>query len=168
MNYNFRIKLSRTLSVLLIILGGVIIFNLINNTINKKKLKEAFGASTYIIDNKLTGSNLNYSIGNGVKTSWENEPCNNNNNNNNDNKITNYDTLDIRCASRGEYPLPTSDLFMFNNTPFGADCCKSNLGADIINVSGSNGCACINKEQISLLTKRGGNRIYPNIYVNNN
>lgn len=164
MNYKLSFINTRTLFILLsIILSGIILINMFNLL----NVQESFGSWTY--DN-IPNSKLNYSIGKGVVSSWENKKCNcnncnNNNNNCNNNKINDYDTLDIRCSSRGEEPLPTSDLFMFNNTPFGADCCQLlNLESNIINVSGSNGCACINQQQIDLINKRGGNRIYPNIY----
>lgn len=158
MKFNF-IKTRTSFVILSIILGGIIL----SNIFNKLNIQESFDN---FMDSSLSNSKLNYSIGDGVISSWENKKCNCNNcnNNNNNNKINNYDTLDIRCSSRGEEPLPTSDLFMFNNTQFGADCCQTNLGSDLINVSGSNGCACINKQQIDLIKTRGGNRIYPNNY----
>ena len=51
-----------------------------------------------------------------------------------------------------QVPLPEGQLFFYGNNEFSGKCC------DDSNVSGSNGCACITKEQQCYLNSRGGNR----------
>ena len=51
-----------------------------------------------------------------------------------------------------QVPLPEGQLFFYANNEFSGNCCNDS------NVSGSNGCACITKEQQCYLNSRGGNR----------
>ena len=51
-----------------------------------------------------------------------------------------------------QVPLPEGQLFFYANNEFNSNCCNDS------NVSGSNGCACITKEQQCYLNSRGGNR----------
>ena len=51
-------------------------------------------------------------------------------------------------------PLPEGQLFYFYDTAFSPDCCTPPYSG----VSGSDGCACVTKEQVDYINARGGNR----------
>ena len=87
------------------------------------------------------GADLNYSMGKGLKVSWEN----------------NYVENNLNTNVGGEVPLPEGELYMFYKNKFDENCCPSAY-------SSSNGCACISKEQADYLNKRGGNRTLTSEY----
>ena len=108
------------------------------------------------------GTDFNtYSISDGVRPSWEYKSKGYTKD---DTSSDDYAIIDLPCAARGDGPYPDSQMFMFNNTKFGANCCPSAFNDN----SGSNGCACMSDKESNTLFKRGGNRLYPNKYVENN
>ena len=98
-------------------------------------VKEGFQAGT-----RLVGAALSYSMGDGVKSSWEAK----------DNKyVSPYQSLEVNVA--GNVPLKEGELFMFNDNNFKPECCPSAY-------SSSTGCVCASPEQMKYLNQRGGNR----------
>jgi len=84
------------------------------------------------------GAELTYSMGEGVKTSWE-KPSKT--------KDFGYKMMDATNSG----PLPASEMLIFDNTKFSPDCCPSIY-------SNSFGCVCATSEQMKFLNQRGGNR----------
>jgi len=97
-------------------------------------------------DDIANAADLTYSMGDGVKTSWEKPvkimqkysgvP-------NFDNKMETQDT--------GRPPSGTKDIWFLADTKFSPDCCPSVY-------SNSLGCICASKEVYDYLNERGGNR----------
>ena len=85
----------------------------------------------------FVGSDLDYNIGDGVTSSWENK-----------NPKLSVDKQETALTMDDENQ---SGLFMFKNNEFKPSCCTSQF-------SNSQGCACITKEQANYLNRRGGNR----------
>jgi hypothetical protein len=100
---------------------------------------------------KLIGTDLDYSIGEGVKKSWENKEVGNNENYENDL----YGSMEGNVG--GDVPLPESELVMFGKNKYDPDCCPSVY-------SGSSGCVCATPEQMKYLNQRGGNRTLSSEY----
>jgi hypothetical protein len=97
----------------------------------------------------ISGSVLDYSIGNGVRTSWENPP----------EKKTVFDSLDWYKSLEGNTAPKPADIIasgkldiLANNT-FDPKCCPSTY-------TSSKGCACVSPEQMTYLNERGGNRTF--------
>jgi hypothetical protein len=86
---------------------------------------------------------LDYKMGDGVNTSWENE-----------------DHVDTQEKNRDAYNsnivMPEEQLHFFSNTEFKPECCGSNYAS-------SGGCACMNKQQMQYINTRGGNRTHNGI-----
>jgi hypothetical protein len=97
---------------------------------------------------QLSGSDLSYRMGHGLKVSWENKNMNKKNDN-----VEN--TLNTNVG--GQVPLPDGELFMFYKNKFDDACCPSTY-------TNSLGCACISKEQSNYLNERGGNRTLTSEY----
>lgn len=98
-------------------------------------VKEGFKVSA-----DLVGAALSYSMGDGVKSSWEKS----------DVEATSiYHHLEGNAA--GSVPLDKNKLFMFEKNEFKPDCCPSAY-------SSSTGCLCASPEQMKYLNQRGGNR----------
>ena len=93
----------------------------------------------------LSGAAMDYTMGNGVKGSWENQ-------NPEETPHNWYET-----NTGGEVPLPEGQLSMFYNNKSSADCCPSTY-------STSTGCVCATSEQMNYLNRRGGNRTLSTIY----
>ena len=91
----------------------------------------------------LQGSSLNYTMGNGVVGSWENDAAEKGS------CKTWYKSLESNKGSA--VPLPSGDLSMFSDTKQSPNCCPSTY-------SGSDGCVCASVEQMKYLNSRGGNR----------
>jgi hypothetical protein len=94
------------------------------------------------------GSSLDYHIGEGVDSSWENKselskPYNM------------HHSLDDNVG--GKVPLPEGELLIFQENKFDPKCCPSVY-------SNSSGCVCATPEQMSYLNQRGGNRTFSSIY----
>jgi len=137
-------------------------------------VKEGFQAGLVGI-----GSALNYKIGDGVKSSWENKGSNNDS----DTDGTLPGIVDIKSSLNmissdvgtsifveadnifakletnegGQVPLPEGELVFFNKTKFSPECCPSSY-------SSSAGCACASPEQMKYLNERGGNRTLTSVY----
>ena len=94
------------------------------------------------------GSDLDYSIGKGLKVSWENE--------NHDDTMNNVEN-NLNTNVSGEVPLPEGRLYMFYKNKFSHDCCPSSY-------SSSTGCLCVSKEQSKYLNERAGNRTLTSLY----
>jgi len=106
-------------------------------------IKEGFQAGTMLV-----GSALSYSMGDGVKGSWES--------NETDTASGNpYQHLEGNTG--GPVPLPENQLFMFDQNKFTPECCPSTY-------SSSTGCVCASPEQMNYLNQRGGNRTLNTIY----
>jgi hypothetical protein len=93
----------------------------------------------------LLGAERNYSMGDGVKGSWEKAlqvaavgggfPSFEQKNN----------------TQNGGPPVPSSELVFFADTKFAPECCPSIYSSD-------QGCVCATSEQYAYLNQRGGNR----------
>ena len=112
------------------------------------------------------GAALNYRMGDGVKSSWENKtlqtapvPLSSISVFDEDNALTPEDIAQYQDNSYnnleqnvgGEIPLPEGELLFFGKNKFSPECCPSNY-------SNSSGCVCATPEQATYLNERGGNR----------
>tara|TARA_Y100000768_G_C23874545_1_gene632125 strand:+ start:585 stop:995 length:411 start_codon:yes stop_codon:yes gene_type:complete len=128
----FGIKMRLEIIILCLIVGGII--STISFCSCAGGIREGF-----IIGTNIIGSALDYSIGDGIKTSYVN-------NNDKDEFIkteTNVKGLGV--------PLPEGKLSLFGENEINPNCCPSSY-------SSSKGCVCTTSEQINYLNKRGGNR----------
>ncbi len=127
-------------------------------------LKEGFQAGLAGL-----GTALDYSMGDGVKRSWENSNAIVNNSNpvvsvgmatNSEPMIIN-DTAEIYAKLEnnisGPIPLPEGELLFFDTNKFSPECCPSSY-------SNSEGCVCAAPEQLKYLNERGGNRTLTSEY----
>ncbi len=89
--------------------------------------------------NDLEGSSLNYHIGDGVVSSWENKDG------------SKYTRQSLEDNTGGSIPLPEGELLIFKENKLDPKCCPSVY-------SGSRGCVCATPEQMMYLNKRAGNR----------
>jgi hypothetical protein len=94
------------------------------------------------------GSALDYKMGNGVKSSWENKEKS-------DDSSDIYSNLEQNIG--GPIPLPEDELLFFDKNKFSPDCCPSNY-------SNADGCVCASPEQMKYLNERGGNRTLTSEY----
>jgi hypothetical protein len=109
------------------------------------------------------GTALNYSIGDGVTTSWENpdkvKDHITKNKDSRDIRDINYNKVDekydlyanLEHNVTGPIPLPDEELVFFDKNIFSPECCPSNY-------SSADGCLCAAPEQMKYLNERGGNR----------
>ena len=108
-------------------------------------IKEGFQAGLFGL-----GSALDYKMGNGVKTSWENKSSHENNKTSDINDHANiYSNLEKNESD--PVPLPEGELLIFDNNKFSPECCPSSY-------SNADGCVCASSEQMKYLNERGGNR----------
>jgi len=126
-------------------------------------MKEGFQAGLVGV-----GSALDYKMGDGVKTSWENKVFpveapiqvakvpNVITDVNNDTIDTNV-FADLETNEGGEVPLPEGELVFFDKTKFSPECCPSSY-------SNGEGCVCASPEQMQYLNQRGGNRTLTSVY----
>jgi hypothetical protein len=89
--------------------------------------------------NHLEGSSLDYHIGDGVASSWENKDG------------SKYMRQSLEDNTGGNIPLPEGELLIFKENKFDPECCPSVY-------SNSSGCVCATPEQMTYLNKRAGNR----------
>jgi hypothetical protein len=117
--------------------------------------KEGFEASIVGL-----GTALNYTMGDGVNSSWENtEKVKENIKKVKDIRDINYNKVDekydlyanLEHHATGPIPLPDDELVFFDKNIFSPNCCPSNY-------SSSEGCLCASPEQMKYLNERGGNR----------
>ena len=134
-------KLRVEILVLILIVGALIGMNLFCQC--KGVSKESFSM--------LTGAPLNYTIGTGVPSSWENSAESRDSNLN----ANIYQGLEGNVG--GPVPLPKGELSMFNKNSFTPECCPATY-------SSSTGCACVSPEQMKYLNMRGGNRTLPTMF----
>ena len=72
------------------------------------------------------------------------------------NNTVNYDPYGpLKNNTGGSVPLPENELNFFYNNKFDPSCCSQPQ-----QYSSSTGCACITKEQMQYLNKRGGNNTF--------
>jgi len=94
---------------------------------------------------QLMGAELGYKMGNGIKDSWDTR------------QQKEGSSLKWRSQDHDSYDskmvMPDDNINFFASTEFSPDCCGSTY-------SSSGGCACLNKEQITYLNQRGGNRTH--------
>lgn len=134
----FGQKIRLELIILILIIGVFIVVNMFCSC--HGGVREAFQVSK-----DLTGSALDYVMGQDIKSSW-------NYKHGGDSKKTYNDwTKHLESNVGGQVPLPEGELFMFAQNRNSPDCCPSHYGS-------STGCVCISPEQYSYLNKRGGNR----------
>ena len=94
------------------------------------------------------GSSLDYHMGDGVPTSWENKQ----------NLSKPYNILgSLEDNVGGNIPLPEGELLIFKDNKFDPKCCPSVY-------SNSSGCVCAAPEQMNYLNQRGGNRTFSSMY----
>jgi len=133
-------KMRVELIVLCILIGWFICVNLFCTCAGG--VKESFA---------LIGSAIDYQMGDGVKSSWENKETHDS-----DDYTTGlYKSLEGNVG--GEVPLPDSEMVMFDKNKFAPECCPSVY-------SGSTGCVCVSPEQMKYLNQRGGNRTLTSEY----
>ena len=125
-------------------------------------MKEGFQAGLVGV-----GSALDYKMGDGVKSSWENkvlsadkpktiEVANMIKDVNNDTIDTNV-FAELETNEGGQVPLPEGELVFFDKTKFSPECCPSSY-------STGEGCVCASPEQMQYLNQRGGNRTLTSVY----
>jgi len=93
----------------------------------------------------LVGAALSYSMGDGVKNSWETKQ----------DGVNSYQHLEGNTG--GNVPLAEGQLFMFDQNKFTPECCPSTY-------SSSTGCLCASPEQMKYLNQRGGNRTLNTVF----
>jgi hypothetical protein len=135
-------KLRIEIIILCMIVGGFIGVNMFCACAGG--VKEGFQAGTDIM-----GAAINYSMGTGVKSSWENRAGAKSG------YINPYDALDANVG--GDVPLPDGQLYLFYANKNSPDCCPATY-------SGDNGCVCASREQMVYLNQRGGNRTLDSEY----
>jgi len=95
----------------------------------------------------LMGSELSYKMGTGVKNSWDTRE---------QNKGSSIETRSQdHDAYNSQMVGPDQNLAFFAETEFSPDCCGATH-------SSSGGCACMNKQQLTYINQRGGNRTHSN------
>jgi hypothetical protein len=99
-------------------------------------VKEGFNAAL-----DLTGAALDYSMGKGVKGSWDKARAN----------IAPHVNAQLEGNVGGPVPLPKGELFIFRENKSDPNCCPAAY-------SSSTGCICASPEQMNYLNERGGNR----------
>ena len=99
-------------------------------------VKEGFNAAL-----DLTGAALDYSMGKGVKGSWDKARAN----------IAPQVNAQLEGNVGGPVPLPEGELFIFRENKSDPNCCPAAY-------SSSTGCICASPEQMNYLNERGGNR----------
>ena len=127
-------KLRVELIIVCVLVGWFIFANMFCSCAGG--VKEGFNAA---ID--LSGAALDYSMGNGVKGSWD-KPSNNL-----------YPNIDASLEGNvgGPIPLPENELFIWRENKSDPSCCPATY-------STSTGCICASPEQMTYLNERGGNR----------
>ena len=94
---------------------------------------------------QLLGAPLDYKMGKGVIHSWDTRPT------------QKGSSVSFRAQDHDSYGSkmvpPSVALDFFADTEFKPECCGSTF-------SGSTGCACLTKEQMQYLNRRGGNRTF--------
>ena len=92
------------------------------------------------------GSSLDYRMGDGVESSWENKAK------------KHYNIMNsLEDNVGGRVPLPEGELLIFAENKFDPKCCPSAY-------SNSSGCVCATPEQMNYLNTRGGNRTFSSMY----
>ena len=113
------------------------------------------------------GSAINYKMGDGVKSSWENSSVGENAQSNMQANVQIESPLNAPAASLldggntflaaleqnegGPIPLKEGELLIFDKNKFSPECCPSSY-------SNGDGCVCASPEQMTYLSQRGGNR----------
>ena len=132
LGYKMRVELI----ILCIMLGWFIAVNTFCSCTGG--VKEGFTATT-----KILGAALDYSMGQGVKGSYETDDSGDTTNM--------FQHLDGNTG--GKVPLPDGQLAMFYDNKQDSSCCGQGSS-----YSGSMGCVCVSPEQMNYLNERGGNR----------
>jgi len=125
-------KLRIEIIILCIIFGGILVSTSFCSCAGG--VREGFLVCTNIL-----GSAIDYSIGDGVQTSFVNSEV-----------IQNSNKHETNVKGLG-VPLPEGKLSIFGENEINPHCCPSSY-------SSSKGCVCMTSEQVSFLNKRGGNR----------
>jgi len=136
----FGIKF-RPLVVVMCVLVGMLISGFVLGSCSRLTLadvKEGFASM---------GSSVDYTMGQGVKGS--------------------YDTRSLDSASpnldsnkAGALPLAPGEMFLFAKNEFKPECCVPSFSS----ASNADGCACVTKEQVDYINMRGGNRTCGSVY----
>jgi hypothetical protein len=155
-----------SLKVILIVMFVWFIVGLIMTYYFFGGVKEGFEASW-----RGVGAALNYKMGDGVKSSWENistiasaVSSAHRNNNEESADLNNLNEPIIKDANEGMFenlegnaggqiPLNEGELLFFDQNKFSPDCCPSDY-------SNSSGCVCATPEQADYLNKRAGNKTF--------
>lgn len=99
----------------------------------------------------ISGSSLNYKMGEGVENSWElNGPSLNSPNDL-------YKKLEGNQARNPVEYVEGGGMSIFNDNMFHPKCCPSPY-------SNSSGCACLSPEQVKYISDRGGNKTFSTEY----
>ena len=139
--YIFGLKLRLEIIILCLIFGGILVSTSFCSCAGG--IREGF-----IVCTNLIGSAIDYSIGDGVQTSFVNTDV-----------MQNSNKHETTMKGLG-VPLPEGKLSIFGENEINPNCCPSSY-------SSSKGCVCMTTEQVSFLNKRGGNRtLNENININ--
>ena len=146
--------LDQTISIKFIIVGGgfwliaavFVVYFMFGG------IKEGFNAGLVGL-----GSVIDYRMGDGVKSSWENKDVQINNKN--PNAVNDSENIysDLEKNEGGPVPLPEGEMLIFDTNKFSPECCPSPY-------SSSEGCVCASPEQMKYLNERGGNRTLTSEY----
>ena len=136
--FDLKVKILPLLTVILL---GMILFQMVKGCTCCKEGME------------LIGTNIDYSMGEGVKESWEHK------------EQTKGSCIDYRYHNHDSYQSEhvnvNDSMHFLSKTEFAPECCGSNyssVGVIRENNATRGGCACMTKKQIDYLNTRGGNR----------
>lgn len=115
---------------------------------NKNRVNKFSNTPTFEGMNTLEGSDLAYSMGDGVANSWE-VPYTGAPSSSDDWKSK----LESNTGDNPSMAIESGEMAIFSNNKFDPKCCPSSF-------SSSSGCLCQTLEQADYLNMRGGNRTY--------
>ena len=136
----FGIKF-RPLVVVLCVLVGMLISGFVLGSCSRltfSDVKEEFASM---------GSSVDYTMGHGVKGSY-------------DTRKLDSASPNLESNTAGPLPLAPGEMFFFAKNEFKPECCVPAFS----NVSSADGCACVTKEQVDYINMRGGNRSCSSVY----
>lgn len=136
----FGIKSDYLVMIACLLLGGFIALH----TMCACRKVEGYDGLTSSAD--LNGSDMSYSMGDGVKGSWEKAMM----------KATKGGAIPLSIQQKGNTtcggpPLPASEMVIFADSTYKPECCPSVYSND-------QGCVCATAEQYAYLNRRGNNR----------
>ena len=132
LGFSFRLGVVIASLIAGAVLGCHVLCSCANKPLIKKKVKEGM---------EVMGAMLGYNMSVGVPGAYG------------DRHLPTY-AQNLQAYPGPQVPLPPGQLFFFANNRFTPECCVPPFS----NVSSSDGCACVTKEQVDYINARGGNR----------